>query len=63
MLVKSEWIEDRILLKNKNIPNQIDIANNINSLQLMDYPIFSDYRSDIISGKSTSDPNLFMTYI
>ena len=47
-LVTSDWLEDRILLKDSNLPNDIEIANNLNSLQLMDYPYFNDFRPDII---------------
>ena len=47
-VVTSDWLEDRILLKDTNLPNDIEIANNLNSLQLMDYPFFNDFRPDII---------------
>lgn len=47
-VVTSDWLEDRILLKDCNLPNDIEIANSLNSLQLMDYPFFNDFRPDII---------------
>ena len=47
-VVTSDWLEDRIILKDSNLPNDIEIANSLNSLQLMDYPYFNDFRPDII---------------
>ena len=51
-IVTSDWLEDRILLKDSNLPNQIEIANSLNSLQLMDYPFFNDFKSELIQGKT-----------
>ena len=50
-VVTSDWLEDRILLKDTNLPNDIEIANSLNSLQLMDYPFFDDFRPDLIQRK------------
>ena len=44
-LCSSTWIENRVLLKDENVPENIEIANHLNTLQLVDYPEFDTWKN------------------
>ena len=44
-LCHSKWLEGRVLLDDKNLPENIEIANHLNSLQLVSYPEFDTWKN------------------
>ena len=44
-LCYSKWLQGRVLLDDKNLPENIEIANHLNSLQLVSYPEFDTWKN------------------
>ena len=44
-LCNSKWLEKRVMLTDDNVPENIEVANQLNTFQLVDYPEFDTWKS------------------